>query len=710
MSARQRTWVFLAVVLVCVLAIWLPFGFGTTGLIEEWQELGNSTVDGPVFFADIVHPTADVLRPLGRSPFAVAYLLGPDSFVSWHLLLMLALVVKGCASGQLAYRATGSFAAALVAAVLIVLYPADTMQLAFRALHINWSLSLALLACSIYVYAWDRRRPAVAVVAAATGLLAVLIYEAALTCFAIPFLVVFSRDGLRGFLSGLRDRIGLLWIWTTAAAAYLVYAVWMSGRVVSYQASLLSGRSPGSLLTQTLPQLFTVGLNRATLGGWLDAAQMVASEYRSLAYPVVAALVLAGAVWAGSRKSAPIDTPSHRSRMLALVRLAGSGLALSAAGYLPYLLSPAHMAISQRTYLFASFGAVLLWTAVLLGMAFVSRLLAASCAVALLFLGLGAQLLQFDHYSRIADVQRSLLREIVRNFDGDVGGKTLVVVDGSNYLGQTWVFLPINLRLALEYFYQHRLNGIEICRAPSMEWVWQNVNLLPQRGTCSETQTEWVFHTAEEPTEASGKRVAKDSAIVIRIGADGRIAGDPRLDAYRKELQSGSDKLALRYRNVLAPPAWDHREAIFGATGAGHAYFASFGRWWSMDLPARGYGWRETEWEATTLFKHVTSAWQTGTKAGLYFDLDPSAESYRLHVRFAMFASDRVHDAVRITLNDSAIDCRWTSFRECEGRVDAGILRKVGNAIEFNAPTEPNYYGLSLRLVSFSLTPDGSSR
>ncbi|MBS0515145.1 MAG: hypothetical protein JSS16_06710 [Proteobacteria bacterium] len=710
MSARQRTWIFVAVALVCVLAIWLPFGFGMTGLIEEWQELGNFTVDGPVFFANIVRPEADALRPMSHLPFAAAYVLGPNSLVSWHLLLMLALVVKGCASGQLAYRATGSFAVALVAAALIVLYPADTMQLSFRALHINWSLSLALLACSIYVYAWDRRRPGVAVVAAAAGLLAILVYEVALTCFVIPFLVVFARDGLRGLLSGLRDRLALLWVWVTAAALYLVYAIWMSGRVATYQASLISGRSLGSLFTQTLPQLFTIGESRAILGGWFDAAQILASEYRSLVYPVVAALVLAGLVWAGSRKAALVDAPAQGSRMARLARLAGIGIALIAAGYLPYLSSPAHMAISQRTYLFASFGAVLLWTALLLGMAFVSRLLAASTAVALLLLGLGAQLVQFEHYARIADVQRNLLRGIVGNFDGNMDGKTLIVVDGSNYLGQTWVFLPVNLRLALEYFYQHRLNGIEICRAPSMEWIWQDVNLLPQRGICSEAETEWVFHTTEEPAEASGKRIAKDRAIVIRIGADGHIVSDPRLDAYRTELQSGRSKLATRYRNVLAPPTWDHRAAIFGSEGPGHSYHGSFGRWWSMDIPMRGYGWRETEWEVSSRFHHVASAWQTGTTAGLYFDLAPSAATYRLHVKFAMFASDRVRSAVHIALNDAPVECRWTSYRECEGEVDARSLRKVGNAIEFTAPTEPNYYDLALRLVSFSLVPDESSR
>ena len=509
-------------------------------------------------------------------------------------------------------------------------------------------------------------------------------------------------------LSGLRDRLALLWIWVATAALYLVYAIWMSGRVATYQASLLSDRSLVSLFTQTLPQLFTIGESRAILGGWFDATQMLVSEYRSLVYPVVAALVLAGLVWAGSRKAALVDAPAQGSRMARLARLAGIGIALIAAGYLPYLVSPAHMAVSQRTYLFASFGAVLLWTALLLGMAFVSRLLAASTAVALLILGLGAQLVQFEHYARIADVQRKLLREMVANFDGNMDGKTLIVIDGSNYLGRTWVFLPVNLRLAFEYFYQHRLNAIEICRAPSMEW--HEGDLADAKGTCSEMGTEWVFHAAAEPADAGGKRIAKDEAVVLRINEDGNIVSDPRLDAYRTELQSGTSRLATRYRNVLAPPTWDHRAAIFGPEGPGHSYHGSFGRWWSMDIPMRGYGWRETEWEVSSRFHHVASAWQTGTKAGLYFDLAPSAATYRLHVKFAMFASDRVRSAVHIALNDAPVECRWTSYRECEGEVDARSLRKVGNAIEFTAPTEPNYYDLALRLVSFSLVPDESSR
>src|SRR5580765_6068874 len=87
----------LLTVIACVLAIWLPFGFAMTGLIEEWGLLGLMELHGSNTVAGLGYSSPEVaLRPLNYMPVVLANILSPDSFVAWHLLVMVALVVKGC--------------------------------------------------------------------------------------------------------------------------------------------------------------------------------------------------------------------------------------------------------------------------------------------------------------------------------------------------------------------------------------------------------------------------------------------------------------------------------------------------------------------------------------------------------------------------------------------------------------------------------------
>ena len=94
-TMTRQTWLALiAPSILVVLALWLPFGFELTGLIEEWGVLGDFTTHGIFFVADADSPlAAHSLRPLTILPHALAYFFDPDSFDYWHVLLMLALVV-----------------------------------------------------------------------------------------------------------------------------------------------------------------------------------------------------------------------------------------------------------------------------------------------------------------------------------------------------------------------------------------------------------------------------------------------------------------------------------------------------------------------------------------------------------------------------------------------------------------------------------------
>ena len=698
MSAPARWVIFFAVAAVCVAVIWLPFGFAMTGLIEEWAELSNMARLGPTFFLDLTHPMSDILRPLGHLPFALAYVFGPDSLVSWHVLLMLALTLKGCASSELVFRASGSLVVALVAGALVIVYPADTMQFPFRALHINWSLTLGLLACCVFLAAWDRgsKSTVLALSAAALLLSAALMYEAAVICLAIPLLLVFARAGMRGYRGELRKRFMLSLIWASAGVLYGVYAFWMSYKVVTYQATLLNGQGWIPTLKNSLPKLFSVGMARAIYGGWLDAFKMLISEYQSYVYLGLAAFALIGLAWILAHKHQEVA-----QNPLRIFRLGCIGLAAVALGYSPYLLSISHVAVSQRTFLYASFGAAVFWCALLLAARLAATALFWCVASALLALGLGAQLVQFHHYVGIAQEQKRLLRGIVENFDGSSENKTLIVVDHGGYLGQTWMFVPVNLRFALEYVYGRRLKRVAICQAQTMEW--EELDRNGHKGTCTETEDDWIFR-APDSSPVADWPINKKNAVVLHLRDDGSILPRTEMEMHRANLRASQNVPSRRYRAALSDSGGGFYASLFADGLMRDRYESSFGRWWSMSSPIRGFGWREAEWDLTQPYPS-TFAWKVSTSAGLFFELAPTPEEYVLQVRFAIFASEKIRNALRISLNGAEVECRWLSFYQCEATVKLGVLRAGINEIEFVSPIDADYYGLSAGLRSFGLMP-----
>lgn len=710
----NKSLLFFACALICVAAIWLPFGFALTALVEEWAEIGMQSTAQVGFLVDLSAPGSDVLRPLSHVPFALAYKLDPNSFVWWHVLLLLALLVKSCASSHLIWRATKSSMLAAIAGVLVVVYPADTMQLSFRALHINWSLALALVACALFVKTWDREEreatPGWELLAAAIFLFAILVYEAAFVYFLLPFLIIFAADGLLALMRGCRKRLGLILNWSLAAGLYVAYALVMSQKTTTYEQLLLEGRGMFPVLFDAFPKLFSIGAYRALFGGWFDAVRMTALEYRSYYYLCAAALtvVVLACVW-GSR-TRRIGVESQQAIAGNARRLALAGLALMLIGYLPYLTSAALYSVSQRSYLFASFGAAATCIALLLALSHVSRYLAAVAATCLLFFGFGAQLVQFRHYVEISEVQRASLKGIVEGFDGDVGNKTLVILDGSNYLGRMWTFLTVNFPSTLAYFYDKPFGRVLICHTPSMEW--QEVDALGRKGSCAETEKEWVF---TYPKAVSGPglpvfavpasvRIDKDKAFVLTLDADGSVEHDGRLDGYRESLHTSDTASARRYRGVLAAAGAGYYRQILRSRNANNDYRLSFGDWWNMDEPIHGSGWREVEWEPG-LFHRQSLVWKTDAKASLYFEIHPAPAAYSLHVKFGTFANEQIRQAMRVSLNDSQVVHRWTSADEIEAPVAPGVLLPGQNRIEFDAPVDPAYFGLSAQLRWYALKP-----
>ena len=723
---RQAWLALIAPSILVVLALWLPFGFELTGLIEEWGVLGDFTTHGIFFVADAGSPlAAHSLRPLTILPHALAYFFDPDSFDYWHVLLMLALVVKGGASSYLALKSTRSLGWGMLMGALVVVYPADTMQLAFRSLHINLALALLLLAAALLVAAYGQQRRlmscCVGIVAAGLLLTSLLMYETTLALIPLPFLVMYVREGFRLTWERLRSRPELAISWIAGAGLFVVYVLLtISHGASSYQSDLVAGRGPIGLFYDALPKLISIGALRGLLGGWFDAVRMVRTEFSSYAYLSLATLACAGLIYFRGKIFPRSDSDVSGSVPVGwqpVLRLSMVSVLLLLLGYAPYLFSSAHLAISQRTFLFATPGAALVWLALLMVLAKLAKWVAGIAAFGLLIWGIGAQLFQFHHYLQIASTQRALLRSIVENFDGNLSNKTLVILDGSNRLSHTWM-LQISLNNALSYFYSRPIGSVEICLMPGGGWQGldaqgQRLDSLARLGNCVESKNHWTFQAAgavtgpdlTQRTPAPDLKIDKDAVITLTINPNGSIRHEPALDAYRERLQRGTDDAALRYRHILARKPWPLGFKQFQDEEIQDRYRWDFGKWWSLELPTRGSGWREADWQIG-YFRHNASAWKSQERSTLLFDFAPVNKTYRVEGHFDLIVNETIRNSLRIRLNGRELVHRWGDSGRFEADIPEGVLISGPNTIEFNSATDPNYYGLSARLDWFEVHAD----
>lgn len=687
-------------IMVTMAAIWLPFGFDMTGLIEEWDVLGLFSTSGLHMIASMngflpVHSA----RPLTIAPHAIAYFLDPESFNFWHILLISALITKGVASAYITFKATSSLRWSAFMGSLVLLYPADTMQLSFRSLHINWALALMLVASGVFLFAIERKNRyamyGMGVLATIFLFAASCMYDAALTLIPIPIFIIYVRYGLRDSIRCLYKNLLLLIIWFSGAITYMCYVAWVSTKVATYEHSVTGGgKAMISGLISSFPKLFSIGLLRSIIGGWYDAILITSTEYSSLLYLILASLIIGMSLYFVDRWRFVSGRPLEIS---AILRLLFVGFLLCLLGYFWVLFLPSHQIISQRTFLWAAPGAAMVWIALLALLSRANKITAFLLSFFMIFTGLGAQLFQHHYYLQISETQRSFLQRIVENFDGKLNkDETLIVLDKSNMLGHTWV-LGRGLQHALSYCYGHDIGRIEICYSPSLEW--QRYDLSGRKGKCYHDKNGWSFyHTSlikdskgqVSPVTEKNYQVSNANAVVITIPEDfSKSSG-------RSVKPDGM--IGRRYNGVLLNFTWSKKWTMFKDQNVKKDYYKwSFGKWWSLELPVRGSGWREAEWRVGKL-RHKAIAWKISETSTLYFDFVPKSSEYVLRGKFELFVNENIKNNMFIMINDNKLDCHISLDGIFEADVKASYLHNGVNEIKFRSPVDYNYYGLSAML------------
>ncbi|WP_342131817.1 hypothetical protein [Hydrogenophaga sp. OTU3427] len=699
-------------------AIWLPFGFEMGGLIEEWGLLGLYSKFGHFFVSgrEGILPSL-AMRPLTFLMPGLANKLSPHSFVPWHLLLIVALVLKGAVGGWLVLRLSHSRLLGAIAVLLFIVYPADTMHVSLRSLHIDWAITFVMLGACALIVALEREGGgiaayALAALAAVLSVCGIAMYEAS---FAMLLLVpgyFFVNAGARGALA-IAWRQARVWLLCgVGLGLYGWYLAGVSGTGGSYQGSLVGGAGIVGLLAATLPKLFTVGAAHVLWGGWVESFRLTMEQpVSNLIYLAVCTVVLVAAAVIAVRvpREQPVDAVSSASAF----RLMWVGVVIALAGYFPYLFSLPHLSISQRTFLAASPGAALVWVGALAFIVGRSRVLALLVSSAAVLLGLTFQLHQFSHYQYLSDLQRKLLGEVASQYGQREGAPPIVVRDHSNLLGHTWMFLPENLGYALSYIVGHPTGPVEICRQPAGEWMRRDG--LGRTGHCQQVDGQWIFEEAEPvggpglPAPGGPRKAIKwpvATTVTLDVGRDLTTIGGGASIAAGGAVPGA--QLAVADPTGLYGVHWPFAGKLWQSSyRVRDCYRWDFGDVWSLELPVRGSGWREAEWTVSGLDK-VSAAWKTARTGSLYFELLPRDADYVLRFRLSAAANDAVLKGLGLLVNGTPLPVALNGL-EGTVAVPPGMLKRGTNVLAFESEVARDYYGLSIMLDRVTLEP-GSTK
>ena len=258
---RSRVWAAAArvpssaqvLILYAVLAtaMWLPFGFRTAGLVEEWDLMWLHDRGEQLWWLTGESALASLrLRPIFAFVHQLAYTLG-DGFFWLNVLALASFVALGFATFLLVERlATGRRAAAVAAGSLAMLYPANAGLFTLRVIHIRWAAVLFLFALVLLCdltrsFRWWRFALMSVLLAAS-----LLMYQIAAAAVALgPAAVILGLGTLkrRAFL-----KLSALWLVAPAG----VGAYWL---MVAYQGGTYELESAGAA-TRPSPESYARAL------------------------------------------------------------------------------------------------------------------------------------------------------------------------------------------------------------------------------------------------------------------------------------------------------------------------------------------------------------------------------------------------------------------------------------------------------------------
>ena len=303
MTARFRLLTPFMVIVVFVAALWLPFGLKTTGLMEEWLSYNSyerpapTDRDEPVDFLTLSGQHR--LRPLQDTTTAFAHWLTPDSFVGLNLVNMVSIMFKGAAFYLMLTRLVPHQKLfILLAALLLVVFPADEGIFTFRAVHIHGAVAFYLLAVYFLLCSWDRPRLLTLLLMCVSLVVSIFIYEIGYPLIVFTPLILLLK---RGQLDFRRRFLRLGFAWYIAPILTLLYTALTLASGPTYQTWVVqhSGINQESVAVEMVLAVWNAYLQHF-VGGWLNSLTLLLAD---ATFALLAALLTAAALLVGWRLS-----------------------------------------------------------------------------------------------------------------------------------------------------------------------------------------------------------------------------------------------------------------------------------------------------------------------------------------------------------------------------------------------------------------------
>lgn len=703
---RANAGILLLPALAVIVLLWLPFGWHMGPLLEEWGVLGLYAEHGVFYFAGAHSLMAPhQMRPIMTALWGLAYAVDPDSWWFWHVELAFALLVKGAAMTWLALYLADSRRWAVIAGLLFVVWPADVMQMAFRAMPISFSVAMTVAAAALFIGAHltpdTSRRWILSLCAAALLLMGTLTYELALLFSPLPFLFIYVREGYFGARKMIRRAWQVGATWLLAVGACTTYILWVLFTApVLYQKAIAppDARQLFSTLIERVPMLLSYGVTRLLATAWTDAARILAEDFAMHGYFLVVAVVFLCVLWAvRGRKTA------HAQR---LIRGALVGFLCMVVGYAPFLVS--HANTSERVFMFAALGATLVYLSLLMAVDRLNHRVAAIAAVALLTLGTAQQLWQFREYSALSERQREIMKAMVEQVPSMAPDQTMIVLDASEQLGDVWMLEGL-IPSALTYLYGKPVRGGNVLVCFPAAGTWPARDAAMQQGTCSEMPESWLFRVAAPVAQPGPPApippdlvIPKAKAVVVRIAPNGTGAMTPSAEAQKTLLQSETTLVGSRYRHALAMDSWPAMLRFLDFRPS-ESYRWDFGRRWTMQEVMHGSGWSVPGWVYPP-WHSVSVVWMNKPDASLIFDLVPVEKSYRLSAHVTV-AQARFRTSLRIWVNGVEVPIVWKTPSDFTAEVPREALQGGSNVLQLQTAPSSEHFAYSLQFDWINLAP-----
>jgi hypothetical protein len=470
--------------------MWLPFGFRTTGLVEEWDLMWLHDRGEQLWWLTEDSALASLrLRPMFAALNELAYTLG-DGFLWLNVIALVIFVCVGLATFMLVERlAPGCRAAALLAGSLAMLYPANAGLFTLRVIHIRAAAVLFLFAlvllCDLARTPRWWRFGLMSIVLAVS----LLMYQIAAAALMVGPAAVLLAVGPANWRTVLKYS-GLWFAAPVAVGCYWLFIAAQGGTYELSSANAVSRPSFGAYADDLVGAYLD-----QVLRAWRPAS-WVSWDTRYLIIGGLCGLLVALAVL----------TATGSSRLGSRASLVGSltVIALSPLGFLPLWAIVYSIHETLKVYLLSSV-AVAAGVALLLGFVCRGRVLFAVASGGLTALAVVYGLHQHAHYAALADAQTRVLGALVQQFPSPQDRTTIVVRDHSGQLSLVWTLgPPVTFSAAVQATYRNPTLAVVLCDEPTGT---AHLDGKPIR-TCPDDRTAPQAPAADPALDVAPERLA----------------------------------------------------------------------------------------------------------------------------------------------------------------------------------------------------------